>query len=480
MTYLMKKQTVVALALTGGLLAGCSGGNTGGSNGIPKISTTNPIATGTLKFAVGTANLYGTATGLNVVSTYRQANGLSNVLLDSPTITGPFILPAAGTAGGGVDDYSTLPSGPSVEETAHHGRITSTLSSLAPGEPACDQVTPCTVDLATGGTTQVAPNTSTFGQSGGVFTNGLSPGNSTVNGVAASYVPYSEPLYDTTSGNQFTPFGGPPAFDPNKTGLGLRDGLSNIGAGVVGIPEGFTPFAGVRIGVGTFTLSLSVPTSTSSSSTVSATASLASAALLPTIVAPTLTLDGTGGGTLAVTLPAGVTEEYVEIVDFGPDGLTAPVGTSCQGAIGAAEGAGPVYYTIVATASGVYSLPDTIGPNTDTTGGIAGITPSPSICTAAQNTAANGGTATDPDTYTVQAIGVDYPAYESTYPITASAAPTLVGAGGQADITISAVAGPFPVVMGGSNNRSMLLQGHKKTLELYARKAAAYRQSLGR
>ena len=418
------------------LLAGCSGGNNGG----PPISSTNPLTSGTLQLAVGTANLYGTGTGLNVVTTYRQASGLSAVLVDTPTISGPFTLPAAGAAGGGVDAYSTLPDGPSVEEVAVGGEITGTSQFITAGTPACDQTTPCTVpNNQTGGTSTVAPNTSTFGTSGGVFTNGISPGNNTSNGVAASYVPYTEPLFDTTSGNAFVPFGGPPAFPGDANGLGLRDGLFNLGAGVLGIPLGFTTFAGVGVKTGSYKLSLTIPTSATSSGTVSTTATLATTATLGAITAPALTLDTKGGATFTVTsLPAGVTEELVEIVDLGPG---STYGVNCQGAIGAAEGAGPVYYTILVKAPGTYTLADTIGPNTTVNSGATTITPSPSICTAAQNTAAAGAT-TPADVYTVQAIGADYPLYESLYPNSTSETPTIAGAGGQADITISALAGP--------------------------------------
>jgi hypothetical protein len=427
------------------VLAGCSGG---GSNGLPKITTTNPVS-GTLQFAVGTANLYGTSIGLNVVSTFRQANGLSSVLVDTPTITGPFTLPDAGVAGSGVDPYSTLPDGPSVEEVAAKGTITGSSQSIHPGTPACDSTTPCTVSSAAGGTVTVAPNTSTFGQSGGVFTNGISPGNYTNQGVAASYVPYSEPLYDTASGNAFVPFGGPPAFDPNGTGLGLRDGLQSIGTGVLGVPLGISTFYGTNPAAGTYGLSLSIPTGTSSYGTLTASAKLTNLVTLGGITAPDLTLDSKGGGTFTIAaLPTGATEELVEIVDQGVVSEDAPV--TCQGALGATldtlgGGAGPVYYTILVTKPGTYTLPDTIGPNTNTSGGVSGITPSPSICTAAQNTAAAGGTATPADTYTIQAIGADYPLYESLYPNNKTDAPTIVGASGQADITISAVAGPGAV-----------------------------------
>jgi hypothetical protein len=445
------------VALTA-MLGGCSGG---GSNGIPKITSTNPLSTGVLQFAVGTANLYGTASGLNVVSTYRQADGLSNVLVDTPTITGPFTLPASAPAGNNpVDPYTTVtffgsgsPSGPSVEEVAAGGKITGTSQSVHLGTPACDQTTPCTVASAAGGNVSVPPNTNTFGQSGGVFGDGISPQNSTTSGQSATYEPYTEPLYDSTTGNEFIPFGGPPAFDPNKTGLGLRDGLSNLGGvngtlGVLGLPLGISTFYGVAVRPGSYGLSIQVPTgfsgTTATYGTASKSATLTSTAELGTITAPVLTLDGAGGGSFTIAaLPAGVTEELVEITDFG-DGSDAA--ETCQGPLGATidangGGAGPVFYTILVKAPGTYTLPDSIGPNTTVSSGVSKITPSPSICTAAQNTTAAGATDTG-DSYTVQAIGADYPLYESLYPNNTSQTPAIVGANGQADITISAVAGP--------------------------------------
>ncbi len=435
--YLNIAKPSLALAAASALLAGCGGG----ANGIPTINSVNPLSTGRLQFAVGTANLYGTNTGLNVVSTYRQSSGVSNVTVDTPTITGPFTLPAASPAGTlGFDPYSSLPGGPSVEEVAAKSQITGTSQAIHPGTPVCDQTTACIVASASGGNVTVPPNTSTFGQAGGVFTNGIAPGNYTNQGVASSYVPYPEPLYDSKTGNAFTPFGGPPAFDPDKDGLGLRDGLFNLGAGVLGIPEGISTFANVAVSAGTYTLSLQVPTGFSGANptfgTVSASATLASTKVLGTITAPTLNLDLKGGGTFVVgAFPSGVTEEIVQIVDVG-----VTTGVNCQGPIGSSEGAGPVYYTIVAKAPGTYTLPDTIGPNTTVTQGKSVITPSPSICTAKQNTAA-AGTATPGDAYSVQAIGADYPLYESLFPNNASQTPTIVGANGQADITISARGG---------------------------------------
>jgi hypothetical protein len=139
-------------------------------------------------------------------------------------------------------------------------------------------------------------------------------------------------------------------------------------------------------------------------------------------------------------LPSGVTEGYVWIIDWGPSSKAGSTAANCQGPIGPGAGSGyQVYYTLHVTAAGTYTLPDTDGPNTNFTGKGA-LTPSPSICTSAQNTAALG-TATGGDMVTTYFVGFDYPAYGITYVNSSgNATPTLTGANGQADITISAPA----------------------------------------
>ncbi len=414
---------IASIAAAGVLLGGCSGGGNG-SSGIPATTSKNPIPGGKLSFAVGTANIAGTS-GLNVVAIYRAGNGLSNSLVNTPTITGPFTFTAAAvTAPAGAAPFSTIPGGPSTSEATAGGTIMGT---------------PQTVHQ---GTTPSAANETSFGQSGGVFTNSIAPANSTVNGVPYTNVPYGIDVYGLTAlaGDPANaPWGGPPAFDPDKNGMGLRDGLNNLGAGVLGIPEGFTTFEGVTPSAGAYKLSVAVPTGFSGSTpqigTVTASATLASTAKLPTLTAPAIALDGGGGGT--ITLPAadftgGITEVYIQVIDTGNGA------TNCQGPRGATGGAGPVYYTVIAKAAGPYTLPDTDGPNTNTTGGPSGLTPSPSICTVAQNTAANGGTASPGDNYEVYVVGTDYDMYGATFPITNAQAPTITGAAGQSDITVSA------------------------------------------
>ena len=425
-------------------LAACSQG----AQGPPTISSVSPAspAYGTLQFSVGTANIFGLATGLSVVSTFRQVAGgtpaKSAVLVSTPSITGPFTLPGVAAAGSGYDPFATInaPSGggPSAQEVAKGATISGTSQAVRYDEYVCDQVTPCS--------NSTAANTTSFGQSGGVFAMGLQPANTSNNGTPATYAPYTQPIWDVST-NLFVPWGGPPAYDPDGNGLGVRDGLNNLGGGVAGVNEGVTVFEGTAPQAGPYTLSLQVPTgqtnqNTPTFATLTKTASITGVATLPTLSPPPLVPDGAGGGTLAAIVPAGVTEEFVQVTDFG---LGAGV-QNCQGALGAV--AFPVVYTIIVRPGAtVATLPPAIGPNTSS-GSVTGITGSPSICTAAQNTAvataaANGvATPTQADQYSVQVFGTDYPLYEAS-PVFGGAAPAIAGTTGQSDITISAATPQF-------------------------------------
>ena len=454
---MIKRIVRAALAASGfSVAAACSGGGTGGP-GINSVNPTSPSYS-SLQFAVGTANLYNGTLGLNVVSTFRQTNGTSATGVNTPVITGPFTFTAAPASGGGPDPYSSvLNGGPSFTETSlAPAAITGTPQTVAPGTPNCDgNAAPATIICPAG----IPPNTTTFGQSGGVFAMGIAPYNHQGStGQSWSYQPYAQPFY--SSGHvPLIPWGGPPAFDPNGTGLGERDGVGSINPGLdgfgdpyfLGVGEGITIFDGVNPGTGAYTLSVTIATVGNgggiSTSSVSKTAGLQSLALLPAITAPALTPDanGDGGATFTASLPAGVTEAYVQIVDYGPNGgpiesNSAPNPINCQGPRGTVFA--PVYYTIhiSSSASATYTLPATIGPNLSTSGGISSIQPSPTLCTAAQNTAANGGTATAADDFIVQMIGFDYPIYQAalglTQPMTPES-PPIANAAGQADTTIS-------------------------------------------
>jgi hypothetical protein len=388
---------VTALAVT-------SCGPSNGSNS-PAPPTIAPVQSNVLEFAVGTANIYGdlgtaggAMTGLNVAATYRQSNGTkpggSGSAVNSPTLTVAGLLPA--TAGAPDGNFSTIVTGPGPTE-ADGSSMTST--------------------------PQTGTNPTTFGVSGGVFGLGIEPFNYNQLGTPDSAAPYPVPVYDALAGTSGDPnqlpaaWGGLPAFNATGNGVG-QPGLS-MGLDVF---EGVTPVAG-----GVYSLAVSLPANTGTTGKT-ASFTLASAALLPAFTTPTATADGAGGESIPLTLPAGVTEAYVEIVDYGPDPGAATQPAGCNGASATA----PVYYTIETSSSGTQTLPDTDGP-----GG------SPSICTAAQNTTANGAP-TDGDAFTVQDIGFDYPWYEASYTTNAIPdvpAPVITGGGGQSDITISSSPG---------------------------------------
>jgi hypothetical protein len=325
-------------------LAACTAGQTGP----PDIKGVNPLAISSLQFAVGTANIGGVATGMNVLVTMRQANGQSAVLVNTPALSGPFTLPA-GTA---VSDAngSTVVSGnaPSTNETG-----------TAPTPVGC----PVTACIA--GTPQQTPGTplasfpylSSFGTSGGAFGIGFAPANYTANGAPNSLTPYRIPMYAIPGGfSSITPWGGPPAYDPTGNGRGTRDGT--FPAGVLGVALGTSVFSGANPGVGTYTMNVAIP-STGSTGTVTATSTLAAVTPLATIAPPTLVSSTVGGGpfTIAYVLPGGITGAYVTILNRG--------GGGCSGTQISSPTA---WYTFWVTASGTVTVNNANAPTTTTAG----------------------------------------------------------------------------------------------------------------
>ncbi|MBC5800055.1 MAG: hypothetical protein GIW94_08805 [Candidatus Eremiobacteraeota bacterium] len=354
-------------------LLGISACTSGNSAQEPPFKSAN-LTQNKLQLAVGVATFNDGSKGLNVVETFRQPNGLSAVLLSTPSLTGPFTVPAGM---GGVDGGTN--------------HITGSPQAL-PGQ---------------------TPVVSTFGQSGGAFAYGFAPENSSTAG-AASYNLYSAPFYaadgtltSNPPANPANPLynpgipgssdpphandayrGGPPAY-PN-----VRNGTF---PGFYGYTLGFTTFALTPV-AGTYTLAVNVPSGNHPSVSISApNATLANVTGLPTFAAaPTFTEDGAGGGTVTCSPPAGTTETLAEIEDQ----KTA------------------AYYTIVTTDRGPVSvaLPDLLGPTT--TG-----TATPSLGMG--------------DPYSVVCLAVDYPLFEAGPPANVQQTPALTGGAGQADIAFS-------------------------------------------
>jgi hypothetical protein len=309
-------------------------------------------------------------------------------------LSGPFAghLPATGVPSN-LDATSTAPTGPGPTDT----------TSL-------------------GFTAQNGTAVSTFGTSGGVFGLGIEPFNTNNQlGTPATNIPYAVPLFDPAGDtNALIPWGGAPGFDPNGNGHGVHDG-NTYPDGVNGVSEGLDVFYGVTpVAASPYTLTVTVPATSTAPTTLTASSTLTSAALLPVVAPPAPTFDGTGGIGFTATFPAGVTEEYIQVVDSGPGG--ALDGMGCNGAAKKAK----LYYTLVVTPSTVepVAIAAKNGPSTAPA----------AICTAAQNTTA-AGAASPGDSFTVQVIGFDYNAYAASYPASlGNPSPAIAG---QTDISIS-------------------------------------------
>jgi hypothetical protein len=426
-------KTVLTLGAIAFALAGC------GSSPNQTVPNQANLSSNTLQFAVGTANMYGLGTALNVVATYRQPNGNSGTLLNSPTITLPVAIPggsSAGAAGTGYDACSTAPSAPATGET----RITSTPQAV------------------------LSNAVTSFGQSGGVYGLGIEPFNAQgqgdctpastgATGTPFQVAPYPVPLYDSLSPsfagaagdpNAFVPWGGPPAFLLTGSTTSVV-GNGNYPAGTAGVSEGIDVFAGIApVPSGQYTLSLAIPTTTAGTSTPTATFTLPAAlTLLGNATAPAYVPGATGGGTFGFVMPTSATEAYLQITDYGPapdaslTAMTPAVPTvSCNGSgtgdtiktVGNGVG-NAVTYTLETTASGTLTLPPTLGPGNPAT---------PSVCTAAQNTAANGGVATPADQISIQVVAFDYDLFHASYPASLGVAnPVITGTHASDNITIS-------------------------------------------
>jgi hypothetical protein len=294
------------ILLAAAALAACS---TNGASVNPSVGQTN-LNQNVLQFAVGTANDGTTGTvGLNAVVTFRQPNGASATLVNTPTIVGPsaFVVPAAASAG---NDAGT-------------NHISGTPQSFATNPP------------------------STFTQAGGAFSFGFAPFNTDTLGTA--HYPGNPPLYalpfyasgtaeSSATGRKLRYVGGPPAYPF------FNDGT--FPAGFAGYSQGFASFAATPV-AGAYTASILVATANSSSPTFTATASLTNLTPLPALSTPTFVPDGAGGGSGVVTVPADprITETMVYVADIGAAAVN-------YYSVGPLRGTGALSYT----------LPSKLGP----------------------------------------------------------------------------------------------------------------------
>lgn len=344
----MKIHALIAVASAAAIgLAGCSTNQLGVT---PNIHFTP--SQGQLFATVGTANINGQA-GLNLLATFRSPNGLTGVPISTATISGPGGFAGPGASGDPGAGLTTIPMGSALNNFV--------LQSCLTGPP------PCNTNLA------------------GIDMYGVGPpGNSQQNAPANVY-PAQPQFGDVNSGGAFAAcggeipmYGGPPAYPTAGQNLGY--------------PEGFYAIASGAPPTGTYNVTLSY-SQNGNVTNVPVTANLASGALLPVIGAPTYVSDGAGGGSGTVTVPGGVTEVLVNIIDAG----SAAGGVRCN--------TGGAYATLLIKGAG------------------------------AQNYVLPAGSMGVGDHVVVQAIGFDYNAFELGPPTDMNQNPGLPS---QADLTISA------------------------------------------
>jgi hypothetical protein len=259
-----------------GLVAGCSSGQ---SNVQPGVTQVNP-AQYKAQLAVGVATFTNGSKGLNAVATFRQPDGLSGTLVNTPTITGPAAFKVPNVAAAGID--------------AGTNHIS-----------ASPQVPP----LST-------PENTTFGTANGVFAYGFAPENSDTSG-SANFALNAGAFYGAPaltganmSGSAVTFEGGPPAYPQVQNG--------NYPPGFTGYTQGFTTFAAAPV-AGTYALTIAIAAANAPSTSVTATpGTITSVAGLGAIAAaPAFVEDGVGGGTATCTVPTSATETLVDATDVG-------------------------------------------------------------------------------------------------------------------------------------------------------------------
>jgi hypothetical protein len=361
------------------ILAAC----TSGQSAIEPPSTgANVQANSTLQFRVGTVNYQGTSTYTNTVVTFRQAGGLSAVLYDTPTITGPagFVVPATAP-----NSATGATSGAGTDAGTNH------ISATPPTQPGAPAVA------------------TTFAQLGGAFSYGFAPANSSTAGTAfypgnasgrlfASAVGpvsdvYPQPIYRTSAGKRPFILGPPAVPDFHNPNAGFP-------AGFAGYDSGFTAFAVTPV-AGTYALHVTVPGPNPGQNVAvfDATAALTTLVPLGTEPAPVIAEPGSAASNSPVTFtvgpaPAGATQQVLYVVDI--DG---------------SSGALTFYAFNAGAAGGTFTLP------------------------AADFHPANAA-AGSADTVAAWTVGADWDVVGDAPPNSTSAAPTLPA---QTDITISPI-----------------------------------------
>lgn len=395
---------VAGLLWVGAAMAGCSSLTNGRS--VTPIQTQTTLSTAALQLAVGTARLPSGATGLNVVSTFRQTTGLSATLVNTPTLTGPsgFVVPkstlAADTGGGNSGSTSAGSGGSGTDGGTNH----------ISGTPQQQFASPAPATSPAAGTVGT-----TLGQNGGIFASGIAPFNAQQS-TSALY-PGSQSVVSTFRNGFVQPFyvasasattfplpivNGPPAVPF------FNDGT--YGSGFSGYLPGFSTFAATPV-AGAYTLSVLVAAANANSQTFTATGTIASTNPLPALAAPAFVKETAAGGatwTVAVPADARIVETLLYVIDVPASGT-------------------PNFFTVgpqTGTGTLTFALPGNLGAcAVDAVGCSTGPNAGPTIGSG--------------DTYVAFAASFDYKQFEAEPPGNTTQSPTLTGSGGQSDVSLS-------------------------------------------
>jgi hypothetical protein len=304
---------ILALAAVGGLFAlpAC----TSGQAAVEPSKTIANVTTSQLQFQVGTANIAGVGVGLNTVVTFRQPNGLSALLDNTPSINLPFTNTASAALA--FNDSGT-------------NRIS--------GTPQTNNGVPST-------------DPRTFAQTVGAFAYGFLNSNSSTTGADNStFYPTANrmPYYAATRRAFYVGPGNP--FVPNfKDGsLGIPTDPTVSATPFLGYPSGFTTFL-LAPTTGTYSLSVGLPNASTPIPTFTATTTMGTVTPLAAMPQPTVTSTGLGGLVVSEVIPAGILETGIFIVDLNSG----------------------YYYTLIMRGTGLQTatLANNLGP---VTGGVAG------------------------------------------------------------------------------------------------------------
>ncbi|HEY1976848.1 MAG TPA: hypothetical protein VGG89_09900 [Candidatus Baltobacteraceae bacterium] len=302
----MKRGALLALALTA-----CT---TGQANTTPPITSGPPPGSGSvaLQLSLGTANLSGLNQGVNLLETFRGAQGYTAIPITTATLTGPLGL-----------------QGPKHSKDPGSGK------AAIPIGAASNQF-------------QVGPTQTRVLAGADGF--GIGPPGCSCAGI--NFYPFQPQFADVaaklTFGGGTEPFyGGPPAYPATTLAASALSSLVQIPSSS---PEGFYMIAFKKLPpAGKYTLTVTY------SQNGRATTQTASAefrpALLPSFTNVTAHSDHRGGAVVTLRFPRGVNQALVNIIDANVP--PAPSSNPCNTGLG--------FATLRFDKSGTLRVPDDLG-----------------------------------------------------------------------------------------------------------------------